>query len=157
MNNNNKTLPLAGPAPCGSGRQSTPNFSGVNARASAAAYRGDATTSPLSVRALRLERIEARRAARNHATHAATLGRLRSRRRNRWAANWPVGMALLAVTVLWTAMGITAAIAPVGNRAGSDPTLAQVATIANDADDYVEALARIGVTHLPGPSTSPAQ
>ena len=150
--NNNKTLALTAAAPCGFGRNSAADVSSANAGTFGAARRGDAAACSRGVRALPLEPIEATRAARNHEAHAAAVGRSRPRRRKGRAADWPVGMALLAVIVLGAATGITAAMAPGGNLAGSDPLLAKVATTAGDDDGYVEALARLGLANLPGRS-----
>ena len=155
--NNNKTLALTTAAPCGFGRNSAADFSGAHARAFSDARRGDAAACPPRVGALWLEPIEATRAARNDGANASALGRSRSQRGNGRTAGWPVGMALLTLFVLGAAMGITAAMAPRGNLAGSDPLLAKVATIAGDDDGYVEGLARIGVTALPGQPAIPAE
>lgn len=148
-------IKLTGAAPCGLGlgRDAPADGFAANARPAGAVRRGELEARQRA-RAICLDTLDRARATGSAGVPAGPSG---SQGKNRHAADWPIGMALLSVLVLAAATGVGAAMAPVGSRAGAHPVLAQAAAIPVDTDGYLDGLSRLGVARLPSPSAVPAR
>lgn len=87
--------------------------------------------------------------ARDSGAAAISLAGWRRWLENRPAADRLLAAAFLPMIILVAAIGITAAVAPAGSPAGSEPAVPKIVAIPGDDDGYVEALAKLGIASIP--------